>query len=135
MDGGKIAFDSDRNGARDIFIADLGQNNYTNITQHPARDVNPKWSPDGKYILFQSDRDGGEDLYLVNLADLSTIRLTNSPETGELNPMWCPDSQCIIFNANNNDQQDIFRLNLDGSIINLTNSPADDYGPEIWSRN
>lgn len=132
-DGSRIVFDSDREGSRDLFVANLGEDSYVNITKHPARDIDPKWSPDSQYVLFKSDRDGGEDLYLLKLSDNSVIRLTNSPDNGELNPIWCLDSQCIIFNANLNGQQDIFQVNLDGSIVNLTNSPANEYSPQIWS--
>jgi hypothetical protein len=36
-----------------------------NLTAHPAADLRPAWSPDGKWIAFASDRDGGWRLYRV----------------------------------------------------------------------
>ena len=37
----------------------------TRITDGPAMDAQPRWSPDGKQILFVSDRSGAENLWTV----------------------------------------------------------------------
>jgi Tol biopolymer transport system component len=39
----------------------------TKLTDHPATDVAPTWSPDGRQLAFLSDRDGGWALYTLEL--------------------------------------------------------------------
>ncbi len=59
----------------------------TRITNNPAYDYNPAWSPDGRQIAFVSDRDGGdEEIYLLDV-DGGLTRLTDSP-TVDRYPTW-----------------------------------------------
>ena len=47
---GQIAFASNREGNWDIFVMNPDGTEVRNITQHPADDRHPSWSPDGKFI-------------------------------------------------------------------------------------
>src|SRR4051794_31362730 len=62
---GKITFQSDRNnGPLDVFVINSDGNGETNLTNNPASDAVPEWSPDGTKIAFLSDRDGsGPEIY------------------------------------------------------------------------
>jgi len=42
-------------------------NEQTNLTNNPAEDEFPSWSPDGKKIAFQSYRDGNSEIYVMIL--------------------------------------------------------------------
>ena len=35
------------------------------LTDHPALDYDPAWSPDGRYIVFTSERSGVPDLFVM----------------------------------------------------------------------
>jgi TolB protein len=37
-----------------------------NLTNNPAFDYNPVWSPSGRYIAFLSNREGSLALYVMN---------------------------------------------------------------------
>jgi Tol biopolymer transport system component len=37
-----------------------------NLTNNPAADDVPSWSPDGRRIAFASDRDGNREIYVMN---------------------------------------------------------------------
>src|ERR1041385_6856957 len=60
---GQIAFNSDRDGNWEIYsiIADGGH--VTRLTNDPAQDQGPQWSPDGRQIAFTSDRSAVPDQY------------------------------------------------------------------------
>jgi TolB protein len=50
-------------GNYDIYILDLASQNLTRITNDPAIDTEPAWSPDGQTLYFNSDRGGAPQIY------------------------------------------------------------------------
>src|SRR5690348_5075791 len=56
---GKVAF-SHRG---DIWIANDDGSGVRRLTDHQARDVYPRFSPDGKWIAFSSARNGNNDVF------------------------------------------------------------------------
>lgn len=66
-DGKRIAFfwaqNHEKNG--ETYVMDINGRNKKNLTNHPAWDVGPQWTPDGR-ILFTSNRGRGDDLYIIS---------------------------------------------------------------------
>ena len=52
-DGTKIAFDSNRDGNPEIYVMDADGKNPIRLTNNPARDVRPSWSPAPKAVSFK----------------------------------------------------------------------------------
>ena len=46
----------------DIWVAEPGGTNPRRVTNNVARDINPRFSPDGAWIAFSSNRHGSYDV-------------------------------------------------------------------------
>ena len=66
----QIAFMSERDGNKEIYVMGADGRSPRNITRHPADDWTPALSPDGKRLAFMSDRhDGNYDIYVMDIDD------------------------------------------------------------------
>ena len=121
----KIAFNSTRDGNYEIYIMNDDGSKQIRLTNNPANDYLPAWSPDGSQIAFTSNRDGNYEIYVMNADGSKQTRLTNNP-ADDLHPAWSPDSSHIAFTSNRDGNYEIYVMNTDGSNQkNLTNKPAD----------
>lgn len=67
------------------------------LTFGPKRDLEPRWSPDGRRIAFTSTREGErEQLYVIDTAGGEARKLTNLPEE-VVELAWSPDGRRIAF--------------------------------------
>ncbi|HDR3891062.1 TPA: PD40 domain-containing protein, partial [Bacillus cereus] len=62
----KIAFVSNRDANPEIYVMNPDGSNQTRLTNNPAGDFEPSWSPDGQKITFTSNRDGNPEIYVMN---------------------------------------------------------------------
>src|ERR1700683_987963 len=52
----------------DIWTANEDGSGVVRVTDHKAREVFPRFSPDGKWIAFSSNREGNSDAYVIPAA-------------------------------------------------------------------
>lgn len=82
----------------DIWIANENGAGVERLTDHKARDVYPRFSPDGQWIAFSSNRDGNYDVYVMPVAGGKPRQLTfhtgNDTVVG-----WSRDSRRILFES------------------------------------
>lgn len=140
-DGSRIAFIAPGNGGKsDIFICDEDGGGRINLTDHPGRDLDPSFTPDGRSIVFVSSRLGwgGYDLFLL---DVETRRVKQVTKLAHLGlsarcPDVSPDGRWIIFIAGKvgvDDPLNIYVVDITGkSLRRLTESPFSEFKP-CWS--
>jgi tricorn protease len=68
------------------------------ITVHSARDIHPRFSPDGKWIAFSSDRSGNNDVFVMP-AEGGKARQLTYHSGGDLVVGWSRDSKKVIFQS------------------------------------
>jgi Tol biopolymer transport system component len=82
--------------APDIYLQKIGGTTATQLTNDPARDIMPVFSPDGSKIAFASDRAGNWDLYLMDVNGGQAQQVTNNP-THDLHPSFSPDGRKLVY--------------------------------------
>ena len=115
-ESGKIAFVTDRDGNREIYVTDTNGENEQNLTQNPAADYSPAWSPDGTRIAFVSNRNNEPGIYIINSDGSNVIRVCRtSSEGGRLS--WLPDGSRITFNSGSRTDNFISIVDIDGKNL------------------
>jgi tricorn protease len=92
---GRIAFSY----LGDIWTANEDGSNVQRLTVHKARDIYPRFSPDGKWIAFSSNRYGNYDVFIIPAAGGEPRQLTFHSGS-DMVVDWSPDSRKVIFQAN-----------------------------------
>ena len=132
---GRIAFTSNRDGNDEIYVMNADGTGVTRLTDNPASDQQPAWSPDGSRIAFTSNRDGNFDIYVMNADGTGVTRLTTTTtHLGSTRPAWCGNQIAFESDAYIEYFPDIYVMYEDGSgITRLTLTNADFDRRPAWS--
>lgn len=112
---GRIAFVSNRTGNNDIYVMRPDGSGLVNLTNHPASDRLPAWSPDGRKIAFRSNRDGNTEIYVMDSEGSNVVRLTFDPGV-DTSPSWTPDGS-VLFSSNRSGRFEIYEIDSDGASL------------------
>ncbi len=87
-DGGRIVFDSTRDGNWEIYVMNADGSHVVRLTRNQRVDARPVWSPDGTKIAFHS-RGGSEqsEIYVMD-ADGSNVRRLTTNDIFDIHPDW-----------------------------------------------
>jgi len=128
---GVLALAFNTTSANDVYTMSADGSKLTNLTNHPADDTTPQWSPDGQLIAFASTRDGRSQIYVMN-ADGSGLRRVSQSAASDFSPTWSPDGNWIGFASMRGGSTNIYVMDVyGGNVIRLTNTGGDH---PIWSR-
>jgi len=137
-----IAFTSNKDGNLDVYTMRADGSDLTNLTNNPAQDVSPVWSPDGKRIAFESDRNGFWQIFLMNVDGSNVIQLTDDkadqwigePYNLGLN-LWSPDGNKLIFSQIIPGEEDgmLYIIDANGENKKPLVNEAGKYSSPSWS--
>ena len=118
----------------DMWRANISTGQEARITNNPAPDYDPVWSPTDNRIIFVSDRTGSGDLYIRALDRPGEDRLTMNEEDFDKHPSWSPDAKKVVFWSDRGWEKNwqIWVYNLEtGAETNLSNNAFRDWDP-VW---
>ena len=135
--GGKapqIVFESGRDGNSEIYTMEGNGSQQINLTNHPADDQNPVWSPEGHRIVFESYRDGSLQIYVMNANGVGQTQLTGG-NAANMAPSWSPDGGWLAYVSMRDGNAEIYQMSASGeSQQNLSLHEGSDNQPD-WSQN
>ena len=98
-DGSRIAFDSDREGERAVYVADADGKHVRRVTGDGFAAI-PSWSPDGQSLAFVRAEDATPDVWNLWTTDLKAgnyRRLTKYAVGRPWGASWFPDGKRIAY--------------------------------------
>lgn len=136
-DGSHLMFSSRMNGYWNLYLINLATGHQTQLTDTPAYEGSPTWSPDNQWVAYESYADDNLEIYIQNAMDTSTapIRLTED-DAADFSPAWSSAGRVIAFISSRTGNADIWLANLDSTdqrFTNLTQSQNATEQHPTWS--
>ena len=116
----QIAFTSERDGNREIYVMDADGRNQRRLTNSRLVDWDPSWSPDGRHIVFTANgrpgdwgaRGGDLEIYVMDADGGNPRKLTNNLRQ-DTDPAWSPDGKYIAYTSTIDRNQEIYVMDAD----------------------
>jgi len=101
----------------DLWTADENGQNVKRLTVHRARDVYPRFSPDGKWIAFSSERFGNLDVFVIPSQGGEAKQLTFHSADDTVQG-WSPDSRSVLFSSQRGEDfmGKLYTVSIDGGM-------------------
>lgn len=125
----RIAFVSDRTGAKELWIMRWDGSEQEQLTQHRSIASGPNWSFDGQWLIFTSFLRGQPQLFLLKptegyLKNLPALPGVNSSAS------FSPDGKKVVFAAGEDGLTNLYILDLNSNQVQrLTHTRAIDTQP------
>lgn len=127
QDARYLVYDLEQNTGstkRDLFLIEVASGKTTRLVSHPANDLWPAWTPDGRAIVFYSDRTGVFGLWRL---DVDGARVSDTPEAvrqeiGNAAPLGFTRDGTYYYALVNGDSN-IFIQNFDSAVGRVVGKP------------
>jgi serine/threonine protein kinase/Tol biopolymer transport system component len=122
-DGKYVAFQSDRSGVLEIWIAQSDGAQPRQLTSFVRGHTGtPRWSPDSRQVAFDSDVGGNFDVYVIARDGGTPRRLTDNTAQDSI-PSWSMDGRSIYFQSSRTGQSEIWKIPAaGGEAVQVTNA-------------
>jgi TolB protein len=120
-DGRSVAFDSDRDGVRGVYVANADGSDARRVSG-PGYAAVPTWSPDGRFLAFlrgENDNPRVWNLWLKDLRSNVMIRLTSHPFGQVWGGAWFPDGRRLAYSH----EDRLVVIGLDANRTSTFSSP------------
>ena len=116
--GRRVAFESNRSGPNEIWLADPDGSNAVQLTSMVATmggryTGSPHWSPDGQLIAFDSLSEGHYDIYVISAVGGRPRRLTFHSANSNV-PSFSRDGKWIYFGSDRTGEFRIWKVPVAG---------------------
>ena len=108
-DGTRIAFESTRSGAYEVWVCRSDGTGLIQLTHFNSHTGTPRWSPDGQQIAFDSRAAGNADIYILDSQGGVPHRLTVEP-SGDVVPSWSRDGRWIYFASDRTGGWEVWKM-------------------------
>jgi Tol biopolymer transport system component/DNA-binding winged helix-turn-helix (wHTH) protein len=117
-DGRRVAFNSNRTGPAEIWLADPDGSNAVQLTSMVATTGaldagSPRWSPDGRLIAFAANLGGHHQIYVIPVEGGKPRCLTPDPSNNPV-PSFSQDGKWIYFSSNRGGEYEIWKVPVVG---------------------
>jgi TolB protein len=130
---GRILFQSDLGGNRDVYAINADGSGLTNLTHSPSDDAYAAASPHGGKVVFTSDRGGDYHLYLMN--GNAPVRQVTSGNGEDFEANWSPSGNDLVFVRFDStfSTSDLYIARPNGDVVQLTSTPNRIEFEPAWS--
>ena len=116
----------------DISMIEIESGKIKTISNTPAGETNPQFSPDGKLIVYYSSADpvdwsGPRHARVYSLADGKSWQLKTTPDENGSIMGWTIDGKNILWSEANRTLSSIYLLSVDGKSITEWNKGSKDH--------
>lgn len=119
-DGSKIAFESTRSGAYEVWLCRSDGSSFMQLTHLSPCSGTPRWSPNGQQIAFDSRPSGNGDIFVMDSQGGAPRKLTSEP-SNEVVPSWSRDGLWIYFASDRTGGWEVWKMpSTGGSAVQVT---------------
>ncbi|HEX7361548.1 MAG TPA: protein kinase [Bryobacteraceae bacterium] len=122
-DGKRIAFESDRSGPQEIWVANSDGTEPLQLTNFGRHCGSPRWSPDGHWIVFDAYMGNGiREIWAIKSSGGKPRQLTRGPGSSDV-PSFSYDGKWIYFGNDRTGHHEIYKLPFaGGAAMQVTHS-------------
>ena len=114
-DGSKVAFESTRSGAYEIWVCRGDGSGPIQVTHLNSVSGTPRWSPDGQRIAFDSRRSGNADIFLMDSQGGPPQKITGE-SSHEILPSFSRDGHWVYFASNRTGAWQVWKVRPTGGL-------------------